>query len=243
MRESKKHNKGYSLVEMIIVIAILLVVSAMGMITFNMVKNARVRDAAARFDSLISETIQKSKNMIEQPYTYKLASAGSQSTSWFNNYNYYSTGYYIEFYYNYDEECWYSNFGGLYYIHDESNATKKQNNDNGLRIVFLGPLKKSEWKELSSECKIVFTPEQGSLQYFDGDKSAFKRDYSDKQVFNTFDADKIVQSVDTTSSTFAIYFNKRGECVHGAGTYSFQKADGTELAKVIIRQNGSHVVK
>jgi prepilin-type N-terminal cleavage/methylation domain-containing protein len=58
-----KSNKGYSLVELIIVIAIILIVAAMSLATVTMIQSAKCKDAAVKVDSEIAEIIAASRGM------------------------------------------------------------------------------------------------------------------------------------------------------------------------------------
>ncbi len=75
-RRFMKNNKGYSLVEMIICIAIIAILSGIALVTVSMINSAKAKEAAVSFDSVISDTIVKSKGQlcvvggVEQP-TYK----------------------------------------------------------------------------------------------------------------------------------------------------------------------------
>ena len=59
----KDDNAGYSLVEMIIVLAIVAVVSAMAIVSITMIHSAKAKEAAVTFDSEVSTLITKSKNL------------------------------------------------------------------------------------------------------------------------------------------------------------------------------------
>ena len=61
--KQKRSNKGYTLVELIIVIAIILIVSAMALVTVTMIQSAKAKDAAIRVDSEIAEIIASSRGM------------------------------------------------------------------------------------------------------------------------------------------------------------------------------------
>ena len=71
-----KNNKGYSMVEMIICIAIIAILSGVAIVTVTMINSAKAKDAAVSFDSVVADTIAKSKgqmcvvNGVEEP-TYK----------------------------------------------------------------------------------------------------------------------------------------------------------------------------
>ena len=59
-----KENKGYSLVEMIIVIAIIAVLSAAAMVTITLINSAKTKEAAVTIDSEISALVAKAKSQI-----------------------------------------------------------------------------------------------------------------------------------------------------------------------------------
>lgn len=66
-RMKKLNNKGYSLVELIIVIAIIVVLTGAALITLTVMHSAKAKEAAITFDSEISELINKSKNKACDP--------------------------------------------------------------------------------------------------------------------------------------------------------------------------------
>ncbi len=59
----KLNNGGYSLIEMMIVIAIIAVFAGASLITINVMNSAKAKEAAISFDSEIAELINKSKNI------------------------------------------------------------------------------------------------------------------------------------------------------------------------------------
>ena len=61
-RMKKLNNKGYSLIELIIVMAIIVIFSAAAMVTITIMQSAKVREASVSFDSEISELISNSKS-------------------------------------------------------------------------------------------------------------------------------------------------------------------------------------
>lgn len=69
----RKNNQGYSLVEMIIVLAIIAVVAGMSVLSVSLIHSARAKEAAVTVDSEIATLITKSKNMksaIGENYQY-----------------------------------------------------------------------------------------------------------------------------------------------------------------------------
>ena len=57
----KLNNGGYSLIEMMIVIAIIAVFTGASLITINVIHSAKAKEAAITFDSELAELINKSK--------------------------------------------------------------------------------------------------------------------------------------------------------------------------------------
>lgn len=75
MKRMKRNNSGYSLVEMIIVLAIIAVVSVMALISVTMIHSAKAKEAAVTFDSEVATLITKSKNLVcdvDASYSYCL---------------------------------------------------------------------------------------------------------------------------------------------------------------------------
>ncbi len=66
-RMKKLNNKGYSLVEMIIVIAIVAVLTGAAMITLSVMHSAKAKEAAITFESEVSELVSNSKNRVCDP--------------------------------------------------------------------------------------------------------------------------------------------------------------------------------
>lgn len=62
IKKSLKDNKGFSLTELIIVIAIILLMTAASFVTLSIVHGARAKDAASSFENSLAEVISLSKN-------------------------------------------------------------------------------------------------------------------------------------------------------------------------------------
>lgn len=60
-RRFMKKNEGYSLVEMIIVIAIIAVMSGAAMVTIAIIHNAKAKEAASTFEDVLAETQSNAK--------------------------------------------------------------------------------------------------------------------------------------------------------------------------------------
>ena len=50
-RRFMKENKGYSLIELIIVLAIIVVMTGVSMVTITIIHNARAREASTKFEN------------------------------------------------------------------------------------------------------------------------------------------------------------------------------------------------
>ena len=62
IKKSLKDNKGFSLTELIIVIAIILLMTAASFVTLSIVHGARAKDAASSFENSLAEVVNLSKN-------------------------------------------------------------------------------------------------------------------------------------------------------------------------------------
>ena len=63
MKKTIMKNKGFSLVEMIIVLGIIAVMSTMALISINIIHSAKAKDAATVFDSEVATLKTKAKGM------------------------------------------------------------------------------------------------------------------------------------------------------------------------------------
>ncbi|MDD6327341.1 MAG: prepilin-type N-terminal cleavage/methylation domain-containing protein [Eubacteriales bacterium] len=63
-RKKQQNNKGYSLIELIITIAIIVVMTGVSLVTLSMIGSARAREAAVSFESELADLISRSKNQI-----------------------------------------------------------------------------------------------------------------------------------------------------------------------------------
>ena len=62
IKKGLKDNGGFSLTELIIVIAIILVMTAASFVTLTIMHSARAKEAASSFENAIAEVINLSKN-------------------------------------------------------------------------------------------------------------------------------------------------------------------------------------
>ncbi len=63
-RKAMAQNKGFSLVEMIICMAIIVIMSGIAMVTVTLINSARAKEAAVTFESALSDTIAKAKSQV-----------------------------------------------------------------------------------------------------------------------------------------------------------------------------------
>lgn len=63
-KKKKLNNKGYSLIELVIVIAIIALLTGLSFITISLLGSARAREASVDFDTQISDLAQKSKSKL-----------------------------------------------------------------------------------------------------------------------------------------------------------------------------------
>ncbi len=194
MKKSRaKQDKGYSLVEMIIVLAIIAIVSGMSVLSITMIHSAKVKNASITFNSEVSTLITKSKNM-KPVYTV----AGSEQVF---------DGFAMKVYKKSDTN-YYCCIG--YY---KTSLT-------GARDYFM--FEENE-VSLSKYSEIKFTGKY------------YKADGSVENVNKM-----VIGSSDNVDSMYII-FDKRGICLEGYGEYAFcKKRGGNQVARVVIRQNGSH---
>jgi prepilin-type N-terminal cleavage/methylation domain-containing protein len=198
-RSGAKRDKGYSLVEMIIVLAIIAVVSGMSMLSITMIHSAKVKNASITFNSEVSTLITKSKNM-NPVYN---GPSGAQTFD----------GFALKVYKKSSDTNYYCNLG--YYNED----------DTGKRDYFM--FEENE-VSLSKYAEIKFT---GDLYDSNGAKSTVSQ-----MVIGSSDG-----SGGSAQDVVYIVFDKRGVCLEGYGEYAFcKKRGGNQVARVVIRQNGSH---
>lgn len=191
MKKTIMKNKGFSLVEMIIVLGIIAVMSTMALISINIIHSAKAKDAATVFDSEVATLKTKAKGM-----GVDLDKNGKIDDNEIN------LLYCIKIYKSGDDYYLCNGYTTAANVYADFNSISTANGGKG--------------RNLSSFVKIRYT---GKL--IDGTP---------------------VSSYDPANGTQAIYivFNKRGECVYGAGEYEFKKSNGKTVARKYIRANGSH---
>ena len=86
----RRSDKGYSLVEMIIVLAIIALVATMALISVSVIHSAKAKDAASTVDAELATLITRSKNMNSDEEGWDYAARIYKDGSIF----YYQKGYY-----------------------------------------------------------------------------------------------------------------------------------------------------
>lgn len=193
MEKTIKRNEGFSLIEMIIVLAIIAVVSTMSILSIGIINTAKAKDAASVFDSEVASVHAKAKGM-----AVDLNNDGSISDEELKY------TYCIKLYKPAGKKDYYLCVGYCKTDSIDSTFVSGTTANGGLG------------RNLSSYVKIKFN---GNLA--DGST------VSDHEPGDNANAVYIV-------------FNKRGECVCGAGEFEFQKKNGNTVARKYIRANGSH---
>ncbi len=190
-----KDNKGYSLVELIIVVAIIIVLATMSLVSLTLINSARAKDASVTFGSEVNALKTKCMNMKPN---------GS-------DYDYYALSLYLDSNDAYNI-CLVKHkvAGGFEYITDE-NVTLSSRVDityhtgNDLTKVKYRLEDDSDYKEVESSDSPVHPGLKGS----------------------------------STNGPIILTFDKRGNCYSGYGEYKFLKKNGTYMARINIKQNGS----
>lgn len=194
----KKSNKGYSLVELIIVIAIIVVLSAMSLVSITLINTARCKDASTKFGDEVIALRKKSMDM-----TPGYSSGGVDYTKY-----------------------------GLV-LYKESDNFKIAPADCGLKNNPLpGMTGKKYYAYELNESEAIVMSSRVDVK--------FKGTYT--PIFaSTTEETRNGSRPGTKNSTGAIgiMFDKHGNCISGYGEYLFYKKNGNQVARVIVKPNGS----
>lgn len=63
-RKRHQDNKGYSLIELVITMAIIVVLTGVAVVTMSMIGSARAKEAAVNFDSELADLVSRSKSQV-----------------------------------------------------------------------------------------------------------------------------------------------------------------------------------
>lgn len=208
-----RKDKGYSLVELVVVLAIIVILAAMALVSVTIIHSARAKDAALQLDSNVAELIQKNKNMspdATKDCKYGIVIFKEDRTS--------------------DPDYGKYKIGNVVTIRTSSNWYKYTKLDSGV------------YSEISDVNDIYFTDDPivipSSVDItFEGVSTSFKNGATDTKSagFNP--------SILNGTGAICIMFDKRGNCISGYGEYKFYKKNGNQVSRVVINRNGSHEVK
>ncbi len=211
-----KKNKGYSLVEMIIVLAIVVILAGLALVSLTLVNTARAKDASNKFSSEVNQVRKKAIEM-------KPAKGSDPYFDETKDYRYGLVLYLDDGKYQTDQVVVEKNAAGKYVYKDDASGA-------GISHAYpsydtLGnPVRENV--KYSSRVEVKFTGKNTS--FLNG---------------NTNDMDKENAGALTTEKAVCIVFDRHGNCVSGTGEYRFYKKNSNQVARVIVRQNGSIEVR
>ena len=202
-------DKGYSLVELLIVLSLVAILAGMSLVSITLINTARAKQASTVFGDEVNAVRKKNMNMSFP----KPASGSTNEYTVTDGSTYQCEAYGLVLYY--DDGVFqtvevplykYSGAGGEFYK------------------FYLA--KKEEPIKYSSRASVKFT---GYYRSFKNGAEAG----SGGRVTD-FEADVL----DNTGSV-CIVFDKKGNCTSGYGEYDFYKTNGNRVARVFVKQNGS----
>ncbi len=205
MDYKKSKNKGYSFVEMVIVIAIIGIVSVMAIASISMIHSAKCKDAAVVFDSEISELFAKAKSMNDFEYGM----------------------YAIRVYKD----------GKNFYI--QKGRAKKFGPIIKFKVDSENP-NDYKGKKVTGYARISYTAENDSgLDYPVDWSSSLDATWT---ATTTIQCDGDMGSFHNGDSLTGVVIavTKSGDVISGNGAYCFFRKNGSQVARVYVRKNGSH---
>lgn len=198
IKKSLKDNRGFSLTELIIVIAIILIMTVASFITLNIVHGARAKDAASSFENSLAEVVNLSKNNgVDKDGNGTIDSTEANYTIGLRLYK----------------------DGGKYYL--QKIICQREATGEYVGLAF--PTSDSYIKALNEN----------------SGKGICLSAYVDVEYYGLDGAHLV-----STTDTYIIVFNKKGECVLGYGKYEFRKSStGEKIVTVSVNKNGSYISK
>ena len=196
VREHLKNDKGYSLVELIIVIAIIVALAASALLSITMIHSARAKDGAVKLGSEINALKTRCMNMTPDNTAY----------------DYYALAVY-------------NDSNGVSHI--QLVMHKKTAPGAGFAFQF-DPVPGEDPINLSSVVKTTFA---GKIIRNNATSS------TPELLTSEYNPGPLNGSGATTPVIVA--FDKKGYCYSGSGEFYFSKKNGSRVARVEIRPNGS----
>ena len=222
-------NKGYSLVELIIVLAIVGVVATMSLISINVLFSAKVKNDATTVNSEISALKAK------RSYAPAVDGSGTSYKTVYPAIRLYRHGPYGRYYL---QECIYDTNSKSFIYYGGSVSTFTYTNEDGDDVTVSVDTSKIDTAnsglgtQLSAYTSVYYV-DPGSDDDADGIDVASINVGSANGLFIMFDRD----------GTLHAYKDGTDVKFYGEGQLKFKKRNGNEVAKVYIRGNGSHEVK
>lgn len=228
MSRVMKNSKGYSFVELIIVIAIIIVLSVMALVSMTIISSAKAKDAAIKVGEEISVLKQRCMNMTPDD----IDTSGKPK----GNYDKFAIAIYLTsddkiascLVKHVDPNTTDTSLAGVkgMYVpieYDGSSFTSTDFIDSDNNITF------------SSRIDVKFT---GSYQI---NKVSGYQDSSCTEYRPGIQRDYFTSS----GIGYPVYvtFDKRGNCTSGVGNYYFYKKNGNHVARIEVQGNGSITIK
>lgn len=209
----RKNNKGYSFVEMIIVLALVVILATLSLVSLTLINNARAKDASNKLGSEFNEVRKKSIEMIPSKSVIENEYGGTYSAT--KTYKY---GIIL-----YEEN-------GKFMTSQVICELDKSDPDNPVyKYLGLGnpAVTNNTTVKYSSKVGVTFKGTYDSLK-------------TGSQVVCS---DKTTPGGKDSANAICIMFDKHGNCESGYGEYYFTKKNANQIARVIVKQNGSIVVR
>ena len=195
VRECLRNKKGYSLVELIIVMAIIIALAATALLSMTMVHSARAKDSAIKLGSEVNSLKTRCMNMTPEDA----------------NYDYYALAVYKD-----------NNT-----IHLQLVMHKKSAPGTGFTFEF-DPVPGEPAIDFPSSVNTTFAGRIIRNNAYDSTPELLSSEYTPGPISGT-----------GTNTPVIIAFDKKGHCFSGSGDYYFYKKNGSRVARVEVRTNGS----